>query len=164
MSTHAIWYSPLTRSPFTTVFIFFCVLSSLISSLPSLLSPFSHHHHGPDRACLSSSAASLNFLCRCVWQLRIISRLLSTTSCLLSATPLPISLHRRHLPFFFRLAFLPGSRSLFIMSLSSFSSSLSYIIQASASHSEIKARACVPSKLQTRWLLEGQTGLCPRGL
>lgn len=64
---------------------------------------------------------------------------------------------------FLRLVFLPVSLSLFIMSLSSFSSSLSYIIQASASHSEIKARACVPSKLQTRYLLEGQTGLCPRG-
>lgn len=130
--------------------------------------PFSHFcHHSltiitaPIEPACPPLLPSLTFYAA-VWQLRIISRLLSTTSCLLSATPLPISLHRRHLPFF-RLVFLPGSLSLFIMSLSSFSSSLSYIIQASASHSEIKARACVPSKLQTRYLLEGQTGLCPPG-
>lgn len=55
------------------------------------------------------------------------------------------------LPFFF--TFLSISCSLFYHVSFIVSSSLSYIIQASASHSEIKACACVPSnfKLTAYW-------------
>lgn len=60
---------------------------------------------------------------------------------------------------FFAL-FHSGSLSLF----DHVSSSLCYIIRASASHSEIKACACVPSHSKAPYSVEGQTCLCRQGL
>lgn len=108
--------------------------------------------------CLCSSAAFFNFLCLCLTAPYQPSHLLSTTFCLLSMTPLnpktqlPVSGHLSHFPFFFGSLYRSLSLSFCYVSFI-LSSSLSYIIQASASHSEIKACACVPSnsKLPTYW-------------
>ncbi len=132
-------------------------------SIFSLPSPFSHLQVllSTTITTLLKSACplllpSLSF-CASVWQLRVISRFLSTTFCLLSMTPLNpnpplrISGHLSHFPLSSRFS-LDLSLSFYYVAFI-LSSSLSYIIQASASHSEIKACACVPSnsKLPTYW-------------
>lgn len=127
-------------------------LSSLFSSIFSLLSPFSKCITALFKPPCPLLLPPITF-CASVWQLCIISNFLSTTFCLLSVTPLnpnrpvPISGHLSHFPL------LSGSLSPFYHDSFILSSSLSYVIQASASHSEIKACACFPSnsKLPTYW-------------
>lgn len=158
---HSVFVPPHWPLRSASFCFFFCFLTSVTIFAST---DITFYHRDLVQLPLSSSAAFFNFLCFCLtaWchfsvSLRYIlcshydfSQPESHASCLRAAVSFATFSE-----FSLALSHSLSYRVSFILS-----SSLSYIIQANASHSEIKARAC-SFKRQTPCLRETQSDLCP---